>query len=620
MNKCAPPFWKVLFLPVLFCFAAPAAPLVTSQNSTLSIPGNRIAMTAFPWATNLSGPNFMLSSVALATPQGGKARLVNALQWSRRYSGGPGSHNNAAYAAAPWGGGGVVVCGPSYRIGSDDDFATVCYGADGTAVWTNRYDGPVLGHDLARFVAASAAGEVWTVGESQRELSFFPQDIVVIKYASNGIPAWTNRLASFETNSSHPWGLTVDATGHAYVTEAASLWVGFSGTPVGEAITKFDPQGNVVWKKLYPDLGPDSGESIHQPGPVALDDEGNLIVAGESGRPYYSTGRSIMKFAGDGTAMWTNHRPPAIGFGLRTINLDSAGHAIITGDRFGSSSAVYEILKCSSGGVTLWTNEVAGPGYLGGSVPQAIPDAEGNVFFIGGSPALGFNSGLYQVLKFSSNGVPLWTNQAVRFGTTNGTFHSAAVDNAGHLFLVGSASAPGQTDNDIVLMKYSADGLPLSTNRFAGAPGAQDYPFAFVVDAQGNALISGSSGNSNFVTLKYADALVYTPPADFAGLDNLTCTLTDTVGHHATGAVEVLVLPGSFQFDLSPNATRLTPTGLHLQLSGLPGTNAVILETSPDLISWQRILTNVPVGNSVEFLAPSALTFPRRFYRAIQQP
>src|SRR4051794_794013 len=65
-----------------------AAPLVTSRNSTLSVPSPRIATNVFPWATNLIGSNWMVSSVSPITLNGGRVTLVNSLQWARQHHGG----------------------------------------------------------------------------------------------------------------------------------------------------------------------------------------------------------------------------------------------------------------------------------------------------------------------------------------------------------------------------------------------------------------------------------------------------------------------------------------------------------------------------------------------------
>jgi hypothetical protein len=197
----------------------------------------------------------------------------------------------------------------------------------------------------------------------------------------------------------------------------------------------------------------------------------------------------------------------------------------------------------------------------------------------------------------------------------------SAADSAGNLYLTAYAMAPGRSDLDWVTVKYSGEGRAIWTNRFDGTAGRDDMPFALAVDGAGSVYVTGETENyygSDLMTVKYADLLYYTPPKDFTGSDTVTYTLTDNLGNSITGSVEVVVVPGAFQFNLARAVTRLTPSGFRLQLDGTPATNAVVLEASPDLMRWQPVATNAPVGNTVQFLDPAAAGLPQRFYRARQ--
>jgi hypothetical protein len=254
-------------------------------------------------------------------------------------------------------------------------------------------------------------------------------------------------------------------------------------------------------------------------------------------------------------------------------------------------------------------------------MPQIAPDPAGNVFVLAGMTGAP-SPGLYQIMKVGSDGLPSWTNRNVIFGNTNGNITGSIADSAGNLLLIGDAPAPGATYRDYVAGKYSADGLPLWTTRFDGAAGLRDDAFAMVFDAAGNLYVTGQSerslGKYDLTTVKFADRLVYTPPPGFTGSDAITYTLTDNFGNSATGSVAVVVTPGSFHFNLSPAATRLTDGGFQGQLDGVPGNNGVVIEASTDLIHWQPILTNPPTAGSVQFLDSAATGLPRRFYRAFQ--
>ena len=597
-----------------------AAPLTTLQNSALSVPAASIVSLGFPSATNLVGSNLMLSAVMSGTFRGGRSSLRTSQRWLQCYSVPTTFQDGAAYAIVIRSDGSAIVSGPCSGPGTATDFATVCYASQGAPQWTNRYDGSGHGSDTSRLLAADPNGNVWVAGDSMRYATNSTlTDVVLIKYASNGIPVWTNRYSSFETNGAYPVGLAVDTEGNAYLQQMAAHWIGFSGTPVEDSIIKYDATGNVVWHKHYFTSALDSGQGLHGVGPMTLDDAGNLFVAGETGSEHYHTGDSIIKFASDGTAVWTNHHPAGLFWGFRLLSADRQGNMIATGENFDSGIS-YVVIKCSQAGNSLWTNRLAGPNYDGGNVPRTVTDPAGNVFVIGGSP--GSSPGLYRILKVSSDGIPLWTNQNADFGVTNSMIEGAAADNAGNLYLVGfTPTANGE--RDWVTMKFSGDGQPLWTNRFNGVANREDIPSALAVSGTGEVYVTGRSeaqnGKRGFATIKYADLLFYSPPKDFTGVDTITCSATDYFGNCATGTVDVLVVPGAFQFNLAPLATKMTPLGMQLKIKGVPGTNTVVLESSQDSMLWQPILTNAPDNGAAQFLDPTAVTSPMRFYRAIQE-
>ena len=600
---------------------AQAAPLSTVRNSTLSVLAASIAAAGLPGTTNLAGSNFMLSAVMPLTASAGRAALVNSQQWVRRYNAGPASFQNAGYAMAVRGDGSVIVTGPSQPwSAAADDFVTLAYAPDGVPLWTNRYDGPGHADDYSYYVATSGAGDVWVTGRSMRYATNWDlTDAAVIKYASNGAPLWTNRYNSFETNGAWPSALAVDGSGNAYVGVSSAYWSGsgYGGTPMEDAIIKYDPQGNTVWTKHFPRSAPYSEGGVQGVKAMAMDDAGNLLVAGENA----FTGTSIVKYSGDGAALWTNQDSLPFMNGLTLLSVDRQGNAILTVELITNYPVTYVVMKRSRDGASVWTNTLTGPLYDGGDVPQTVFDPAGNVFLIGAKTRATW-PGFYQVLKMSSDGVLLWTNQNIALGPTNCMIGNAAADSAGNLYFASYVPSPANGYADAVVFKYSGDGQPVWTNRFDGPAGLNDYPFCLAVDGAGNVYVTGESerlsGAWDLTTVKYADLLFYTPPKDFTGSDTITYTLTDSLGNSATGSVVVVVAPGAFQFNLDSTVTRLTPGGLQLQLDGAPGTNAVVIEASSDFRQWVPIATNALTNGSVQLLDSAATNLPHRFYRALQ--
>jgi hypothetical protein len=546
-----------------------ASTLTTLQNSPLSVTAEAFASTGLSSPTNLVNSNVMVSTVNPLTAQGRRASLGDLQQWVTLYNDGPTSSENAGNAIAVRSDGSIVVTGPSVGVGTGYDFVTICYASNGTALWTNRYDGPDHGDDFGGLVATAPGGDVWVTGESARYATNDSlTDIATIMYASNGAPVWTNRYTGFETNGAYETGFLVDAANNAYLEQSSTYWPpSGSGIPVENSITKYDPLGNVVWTRHYLATAPDSGQDIHETGPIVADASGNFFVAGMTGSENYETGVSIVKYAGDGTELWTNHFAFQVMFLTRQLLLDPNGDLILTGE----SSTNY--------------------------------------------------APLYVVAKSTKEGISLWTNLSANFGS-NAMITGAVADSAGNLFVLGNAPDSGG-GSDFVTVKYLSDGQPIWTNRFTNAPGLDNYPSAMAVDGSGSVYVTGESaqptGAMDLTIVKYADTLFYVPLGNYIGPDTINYTVTDTSGNSADGTLSVIVAPGAFQFDLSSATTTLTAGELQFQVSGAPGINPVVVEASADLIQWQPISTNTPFNGSVQFVDPAVTNPAPRFYRALQQ-
>lgn len=595
-----------------------AEPLKTLQNSNLSVPAAKLAAGGLAGATNLTA-KLLLSGVNQVSAQGGHVTLRTEQAWVRRFDPYFLGGDSSGYGIVLRPTGGVVITGPTQKSGAHSDFVTIAYDPDGAALWTNRYDGSGHGDDTARFIATNPSGDVWVLGDSRRNpTNWAANDVALIRYSSTGLPLWTNRFTEFETNGTYPSDLGVTDLDDAYVVSSSVHWeADYTGSAVETSLTKFDSAGNALWTRHYFDADSYVEAGIHTLFGVAASGGGFIYLAGQCGGANYDTGLAIVKEAGD-LPLWTNSHPNAVAALMRSMQVDSKGAVILTGETYRNGSLHYVVLKCSAEGESSWTNYVRGPGYDGGNVPRTVLDPTGNVCLIGGTP--GQAPGLYQIVKFSPGGIPLWTNQHADFGITNSMIDQATADNAGNLYLLGHAPGPGGF-SDFVLIKFSPDGAALWTNRVDGGSGRIDWPYGMVVEADGSVYLTGRSGRSysfgELFVVKFSDRMVYSPPKDFVGTDVITYTVTDDHGNSATGSMLVEVSPGAFRFEFVPQP--LNSAGVRLQLSGAPGTNAIILEASTDLVRWEAIQTNQPINGTVEFGDSQASGLLHRYYQAHQQ-
>jgi hypothetical protein len=337
-------------------------------------------------------------------------RAETAVQaWVQRYSG-PGNGNDYAHALAVDSSNNVVVTGYSDSGGGNYDYATIKYSSAGVPLWTNRYDGPENGPDEAVAVAVDGSNKVIVTGSLTG--SEGPYDYATIKYSSAGVPLWTN-LYSGRDNAT---ALAVDGSNNVIVT---GFSVG-SGSGWDYATIQYSSAGVPLWTNRY--NGP--GNSTDYATAVAVDGSNNVIVTGFSVGSGSGYDYATIEYSSVGVPLWTNryNGPGTITDLAYAVAVDGSNNVIVTGVSTGSgSSADYATIKYSSVGVPLWTNRYNGPG---NSIDEAVAvtvDANNNVIVTGYSTGSG-SSYDYATIKYSSAGVPLWTNRYNGPGNTNPEF------------------------------------------------------------------------------------------------------------------------------------------------------------------------------------------------------
>ena len=139
----------------------------------------------------------------------------------------------------------------------------------------------------------------------------------------------------------------------------------------------------------------------------------------------------------------------------------------------------------------LWTNYYQGA--VGYSVANAVAvEGGGNVLVTGYSATDYPNFEDYATIKYSSAGVPLWTN---RYWAENyrDLALALAVDGSGNLFVTGSSYITNAIYS-YATVAYSSAGVPLWTNCYGGEPGNQfARAFDVAVDGSGNLFVTGYS-------------------------------------------------------------------------------------------------------------------------------
>lgn len=494
--------------------------------------------------------------------------------WTNRYSG-AGQNLDDATAMAVDNDGNVLVTGMSWSDSSSFDYATIKYSNAGVPLWTNRYNGPGNSSDVAMAIAVDSGGNVFVTGRS--EGSNTSDDYATIKYSNAGVPLWTNRYNGPGNASDMATAIAVDSGGNVFVTGYSSD----VGNQRDFTTIKYSNAGALLWVNRSDQMEIGSGSATA----LALDGSGNVLVTGYAGGSF-SPDFVTIKYSTSGSALWFNrYNGPGSGADMpNAIGVDQSGNVFVAGSSRGSGTRDdFVTIKYSSGGVPLWTNRYDGPGNDDDGIMALAVDHGGNVIVTGYSVDL-VSYYDYATVKYSNGGVPLWTNRYSGPGDNYDRANAIAVDVNDNVYVTGS-SWGSAAEFEYATLEYSSAGAILATHLYRGPGNADNQAAAIAVDSSGNVFVTGSSSGNrsgqDYATIKYAAAPL--PPA--------------------TLLKNPQVSAGQFSFILSA------------EVGG-----QFALQVSTNLVNWDVVRqVIIPVGGSTNIVEPLSSGAGQKYYRAQRQ-
>ena len=461
--------------------------------------------------------------------------------------------------------GNIFVTGHACVIETGGDYLTAKFDRTGHLLWTARFSAPNPSRDTPRGLALDAGGNCYVTGYSYASDPGRLEN-VTIKYASNGMAAWTN--LSLNNGVSIP-AIAVDAEGHAYITSnTQTIGIDFNGLATWTNSTG----GETI--KLSPD-----GQAIYITTPQ---------------------GRSLSRIDTAGNLLWSVATPDTSQY-LSKLAVDNAGNAYVSGfrgyDLFATVGDI-ETVKFDGGGNRLWTAIYDGPGH-GPDQPTALCVGSNGCVYVAGTvwntnrPVMNgsdLNPMDVVTLKYGADGQLLWAS--TYNGPHNGrdVAYSIAADAQGCVYVAGSSDFPYPASQnqiqDAFVVKYDTDGNQLWVSRYDVAPSGIHYSFflRMALDSEGNVIVGGASAYLYQKSQTYLEFLV-------VKFDQHTPRLTP-------GRV---VAPGVRQ-------------GCLVSSRG----SAFEIQATTDFQTWQPVDTLTNFNGLVPFFDRDSGPFPHRFYRAMQ--
>jgi len=312
--------------------------------------------------------------------------------------------------------GNVFMAVPFAGNGTGPDIAVIKYLSNGTAVWTNRFNGPDNLTDTPAALAVDHSGNVYVTGSSK-------DDIVTLQYLADGTKGWTNFYASAQSGNDTVVKAVADEAGNIYVT---GISYGF-GTRSDYVTLKFHADGTPAWTNRY------NGAALNfdEPSDIAVDTAGNVYVTGSSRLYGDDSDYLTIKYLADGTPAWTNRFNPTPTDYATGVVVDKVGNVFVTGNTGHGQEAV--TIKYRPDGTTAWMGRYRGSPNATYAYAIAI-DSVGSVCVAG----LDRTNGWFAI-KYQPNGVALWTNH---FTSGRGAeAYAIAVDNADNVYVSGVSSS-----------------------------------------------------------------------------------------------------------------------------------------------------------------------------------
>ena len=285
---------------------------------------------------------------------------------------------------APYGGRALAAetNGNVYVTGfSELDFATAkLNGTNGTNLWTRTYD-KLAQPDVSQVIALDATENVYVAGVETYTCvppEGCKQQIALIKYDSIGNPGWTNHFPYSGSYANH-----VEAAGISCVATNVVL-TGNSRGDFSYGTGWFDSGGVQSWFYYLDSDGLGSYEGNGRA--MIVDASGNVYVTGRQSKDYPNYVCATVKVGTNGHKVWlSQYQGPVQGLHQgNAVALDNIGNVYLAGQSPGNGTGNDIVaIKYDSNGNQLWVQRYDGPAHGDDIATGIVVDNQANVYVTG---------------------------------------------------------------------------------------------------------------------------------------------------------------------------------------------------------------------------------------------
>jgi len=228
---------------------------------------------------------------------------------------------------------------------------------------------------------------------------------------------------------------------------------------------------------------------------MVVDQNGNVYVTGTINEDTNQENYLTIKYDTFGQILWFDEYDGPAGLidVAAAIALDNDGNVYVTGQSKGIDSDYdYATIKYDTDGQRQWIARYNGPSSISDKAYDVAIDQDGNVYITGTSYDPGTMSD-YATVKYNSAGQELWVE---RYDTPFGGPDEAyriAIDNSGGVYVTGRSGGDCQYEWDYATIKYSSQGDLLWVQRYDWGGDTDDSAYLLTMDNDGNIYVSGTT-------------------------------------------------------------------------------------------------------------------------------
>lgn len=255
------------------------------------------------------------------------------------------------------------------------------------------------------------------------------------------------------------------------------------------------------WVRRYPDTNTFTAGA----NALALDDSGNVYIAGSAGNVNFSTYCTV-KYSSSGVQQWVAFYYGTNDGGRQAyaIAIDKFSNVYVTGGSYNDSSLFdYCTIKYNSSGVQQWVKYYDGSAHGIDAATKIAVDNAGNVYVTGES-SLGGYSFIYTTIKYSTEGMQLWV-RSYGVGGTETYARGIAVDDSCNVYVTGANNSISPTYTNAVTIKYDSSGNQLWVQTYMVAEAN-----SIALDKYNNicvcGFIPGLITHYDYLTIKYSSS------------------------------------------------------------------------------------------------------------------